>query len=148
MSSVATPFHHTIFWYCNDVQPMRHFYTELLGLEETFYRNDAEAGWLSYQSGTLQIVFMRVEPSLPVASEWAVQPSYAEGTLHAPSWVVEIPYAAFDATVERINASEDTIHLEDKARQPRGRQTSFWVRDPMGTTIEIYSTLPASTDQA
>lgn len=132
-------YHNTIFWYCNDVEPMRHFYTELLQLEETFYRNDDEAGWLTYQSGTLQVVFMRVEKSLPVTAEWAVQPSYTEGTAHVPSWVIQIPYDAFDATIDRIKASDTTIRLEDSIRSPREGHKSFWVRDPMGTTIEIFA---------
>lgn len=131
-------YHNTIFWYCNDVEPMRRFYTDLLELEETFYKNDDEAGWLTYASGALQIVFMRA-PALPVTDDWGRQPSYAEGVLNVPSWVIEVPMAKFDAIIERINAASDIITLEDTPRSPRAGHRSFWVRDPMGTTIEIFA---------
>lgn len=132
--------HNTIFWYCNDVEPMRHFYTDLLGFKETFYKNDSQAGWLTYKSGDLQIVFVRAGVELPVIEDWGKQPSYEEGILHNPSWVIEVPFDDFEAIIERIKADNTTARLDDNFREARPNHKSFWVRDPMGTTIEVYAT--------
>lgn len=144
MPSSSTPvFHHTLFWYCNDVATMRHFYSDILNLEETFYRNDDEVGWLSYQSGSLQIVFSRSEVSQPVLQDWSVQFSYTEGNLYQPSWAVEIPYQDFEQTIKQIIDDGNIPYLEEDYRTPRDGHLCFWVRDPMGTTIEIYAHDPS-----
>ena len=139
-------YHNTIFLYCNDVVPIRRFYTDLIKLEETFYRNDDEVGWLTYQSGTLQIVFTRVESHIPVIEDWGLQPSYKEGKLEIPSWVIQVAYEDFDATIERLKAADDVVRLEDSVREARPGHQSFWVRDPMGTTIEVYAVDEESED--
>lgn len=133
-------YHNTIFWYCKDVALMRRFYTDLIGLDETFYRDDAEAGWLTYSSGTLQVVFIRGASPAPVLSGWGKQPTHAEGTLEVPSWVIQVPYEDFDSIVQRLKAAGDIPHMEAAAREPDHAHKAFWVRDPMGTTIELYAT--------
>lgn len=118
---------------------MRHFYTTLLNLEETFYRNDAEVGWLTYQSGSLQVVFSRAEKPQPVLEDWSIQFSYKEGKLYQPSWAVEVPYHNFADTIKRIISDGTTPYLEETYRTPREGHLCFWVRDPMGITIELYA---------
>lgn len=135
----STTYHNTVFWFCNDVVPMRHFYTDLIGLEETYFKSDNEAGWLSYQSSSLAVVFIRAEETLPVQAEWTKQPSYNDGKLVLPSWVIQVDYADFDAVVARLNAAEDVPCLETTPREPQQGHKAFWVRDPMGVTIEIYA---------
>ncbi|MGB7339621.1 MAG: hypothetical protein WBC91_12075 [Phototrophicaceae bacterium] len=49
----------TVFKWCNDVDEMRRFYTDILELQETFYRNDDKNGWLTYQIDKTQLVFIR-----------------------------------------------------------------------------------------
>jgi len=138
MSNKTPKVHHnTIFSYCNDVATMRHFYTDLLGLEETYF--DDEQGWLTYSSGTLQVVFVRAKSPLPVTSDWGKQPSYQEGKLEIPSWVIQIDYADFDATIERIKSDASVTLLDGNVRSPRDGHKSFWLRDPMETTIELYA---------
>lgn len=144
MATPNAPFHNTIFWYCADVDPMRRFYTDLIGLEETFYRDDTDAGWLTYASGTLQIVFIRAKSATPT-TDWARQPSYAEGVLEIPSWVIQVAEADFASIVERLKADADVICLSDTVREARPGHQSFWVRDPMGTTIEVYAASEAGT---
>ena len=134
-------FHHTLFMYCNDVAPMRRFYIDLLGFEESYYRNDDEAGWFQFQSGTLQVTFTRSKDPAPILDEWTFQFSYREGTLEKTSWAIEVAYEDYDAVIERMIAAEDVVHLEDTPRTPRDGQYCFWVRDPMGTTIEIYANI-------
>jgi catechol 2,3-dioxygenase-like lactoylglutathione lyase family enzyme len=44
----------TLYYYCNDVEAMRDFYTGLLGLEETYFRNDDAAGWYTLTAEPLE----------------------------------------------------------------------------------------------
>lgn len=137
--SPIKPHHNTIFWYCNDVVPMRHFYTDLIGLEETYFKSDDEAGWLTYQSQALAIVFIRADDPLPVHTDWGRQPSYQDGKLNVPSWVIQVDYAQFDTVIDRLKSAKDVPCLEDSPREPQAGHKAFWVRDPMGVTIEIYA---------
>lgn len=83
---------------------------------------------------------MRAGVELPVVVDWGKQPSYEEGILYNPSWVIEVPFNDFEAIIERMKADSTTTHLDDNIREARPNHKSFWVRDPMGTTIEVYAT--------
>lgn len=78
----------TIFFWCNDVPAMRHFYSDLIGLEEIYAGDDA----VSYRLGPVQMFFLKAKNRLPEQLEWAVQPAFTwerqEGTAFVPSWVV------------------------------------------------------------
>ena len=95
----------TIFKWCTDIEAMRRFYTDLLGLEETFFQHEGSQGWLTYKSQDVQIVFIQTETPLPVATEWAKQPGYAEGSLETSSWVMTVSYAEFSKIVERVQTT-------------------------------------------
>jgi hypothetical protein len=95
---------HTVFRWCNDVAAMREFYSDLLGLQESFYRNDDEHGWLTYQAGT-QLVFMRGTNPIHAVSGWAKQPGYGGGEAEIDSWLITYSKAAFEMVKERIEAS-------------------------------------------
>lgn len=136
MSGKSAGYHGTYFSYCNDIAAMRAFYIDILNLPETFY--DAEKGWLTCDSGMLNLVFIQAPDPLPVTSGWARQPAFAGGTELAPSWVFNLPDAVFDATLARIKAADIPLHRAEPATPQPGHR-SIWVRDPMGTTLEIYA---------
>lgn len=125
----------TVFEWCNDIKAMRRFYTELLGLEETFY--DEERGWLNHQVGETLLVFIRSPDALPVTSEWAKTPAYDGGTAHLSSWVLEVSRQDFDDVVKRLRY-EGVPEWGDPEESPGGR--AFFVRDPMGKTVEVFLT--------
>jgi catechol 2,3-dioxygenase-like lactoylglutathione lyase family enzyme len=128
----------TLYYYCNDVRPMREFYIAQLGLTETFYRHDDEAGWLTLQIGDVNVVYVRANDPVPVANAFASQAGYAGGTQQQHSWVLELPIAAFDAAVERLQAAgTPSLNDEPHSLQPGSKQ--YIVRDPMGFTIELYT---------
>ena len=114
----------TIFRWCNDVEPMRHFYSESLGLEETFFRDDAEHGWLTYQVGEVQLVFTRAPSPLPVNTEFAQNPGYGGGTLQAESWVLKVERPSFDQIVKRLQSSTYTLYAPEPAT-PRLAHCNF-----------------------
>lgn len=137
-----------IFNMCNDVESMRHFYTDLIGLKQGSFRNDKEWGWLVYKSEGFEMMFFRADKQLPVLREWAVQPGYEGGTLETTSWGIHIPEEMFGVVVGRLN-SAGVKTFKDRAEW---RQDSYWgfsVMDPMGNTVELYTEpkeKPASTE--
>ena len=137
-----------LFAMCNDIDEMRRFYTELLGMQEQSYMNDESFGWLCYDSEGFQLMFFRAEKKIPVTAEWAWQPGYDGGELPVTSWAVVIPEADFKATITRMRDGGAKMHSE----LPEWRQGSYWgfnVMDPMGNTIEIFmipAEKPESTD--
>ena len=128
----------TIFRWCNDVVPMRHFYTDCLGLEETYFRNDAEHGWLTYQIGQVQLVFTRAPAPLPVTAEFAQNPGYSGGSNQAESWVLKVERPSFEAIVKRLQASSYPVYAPEP-NEPRPGALQFLALDPMGFTVEVYT---------
>jgi hypothetical protein len=103
----------TIFWWCNDVGAMREFYTDLIGLPETYFQDDDNVGWLTYQSGQLQIVFIRASSTLPIHSAWSKQPGYRGGPLEATSWVISVPYTEFISITERLKQANVPLFQDE-----------------------------------
>lgn len=123
---------HTLFRWCNDIAAMRHFYSEVLQLNETFYRDDEQHGWLTYQVDSVQLVFMRVSSPLPLVPDWAKQPGYTGGNLEVDSLLLVVDNTdALQIFVARLQAAN--IPMNAKA------DSSYQcvVRDPMGWTVEI-----------
>lgn len=123
----------TIFEWCNDIVSTRHFYTELLGLDETFY--DEGRGWLNYRVGETLLVICRAPHPLPTTDEWAVTPAYEGGTAYLSSWVIEVGPDELTGLASRLSAAgvESWGESDDS---PGGQ--AFFVRDPMGKTVEVF----------
>lgn len=135
----------TVFRWCNDVEAMRHFYTNCLNLTETYYQNDDEHGWLTYQLGEVLLVFTRADEPLPEPTNFAMNPAYSGGQTYDSSWVIEVEHAEFDGIVERIIKSGAPTH-ENRPFSNREGHIQFIVRDPMGMTIELYATAVSKED--
>jgi hypothetical protein len=120
-----------LYIYCNDLMPVRHFYSELIGLEEMHF-SAGEA--VAYRCDQLQFTIFQADHPLPAVTGWASQPGWAGGTRLDPSWSVECSKAAFDGAVRRLS----------EAGAPAYREAPVWVgywsfpiRDPMGYTVEL-----------
>lgn len=136
-----------LFNYCNDVEAIRHFYTDLIGLNQTHYVNTEQYGYVVYASGSLEFMYFRADVKLPVQEAWADQPGYSNGGLPVTSWAIAVPELLFPAVLERIR--QDNASLLKPV--PEWRQNSYWgitTKDPMGVTVEVYtipSVVPPST---
>lgn len=137
-----------IYNHCNDIEEMRRFYTDLIGLKEFAYHNDEQWGWLCYKTGGLELMFFRTEETIPKQEQWAVQPGWEGGTFEGTSWSIEVPEEEFASVVERLLSAEVRI-FKDK---PMWLQDCYWgfpVMDPMGNTVEVHTSpkeKPASTE--
>lgn len=124
----------TIFEWCSDIVATRLFYTDLLGLEETFF--DEGRGWLNYQLGDTLLVFSRSPNPVPKIDEWAVTPAYCGGSAYVSSWVLEVGRNEFETLISQLRDA-GVESWGEPGDSPGG--LAFFVRDPMGKTIEIFS---------
>jgi catechol 2,3-dioxygenase-like lactoylglutathione lyase family enzyme len=129
----------TLFYYCNDIDKMRHFYTELLSFEETFYRNDSDHGWLTYQVGELNLVFIRSQAPVEIPETFASQPGFSGGSEEIHSWVLQVPTGHLDGIRIRMLAARIPT-LWPEIQSPQEGHRIFVVRDPAGRTIELFET--------
>lgn len=127
------PVMNTLFELCNDVARTRAFYSEVLGLAETFY--DADQGWLTYQAGPVQIVFTRPSSPFPQLADFSRSPAWDGGSIDAPSWVLRVELDEFDPIVERLRGAG--AKFETRIFEDRGLREVYAV-DPMGKTVEVY----------
>lgn len=124
-----------VFAYCHDVDAMRSFYTDLLGLSEMSYCNDDEWQCLIYKCGSLELEFF-ADPNYTPPSGWARQPGWSGGTSPVTSWSATVPLEQYHSVVTRLKAAG----VECFAADPVWRYNSYWsfpVKDPAGNTVEL-----------
>lgn len=120
-----------LYLYCNDLAVVRHFYTDLLQLEETFF---AAGEALAYNCDHLQFTVFQTDQMLPIIKAWATQPGWEGGTQPSVSWSVEYGEEAFKLALTRLKKEAvASFHNNPK-------WVGYWsypVRDPMGHTVEL-----------
>lgn len=128
-----------LYAFCNDVKPMRAFYTELLGMTEVSFMDTEDFGWLAYQCEGMQFMFFRADSELPLETRWADQPGEApEGAAPLMSFSLEYNEDDFRRLVKQLREAD----VATARAAPSWRQQSYWgwtVKDPMGNTIELYA---------
>jgi len=126
---------------CNDVKAIKTFYTDVLGMKEMSFRDDENFGWVVYDTEGLQLMFFRWDSALPVESRWAWQPGEApDNAAPLMSFSLEYPEEDLRAVVDRVREAAAPTATPN----PTWRQSSYWgwtVRDPMGNTIELFSSV-------
>ena len=126
--------------FCTDVDAMRRFYVEGVGLPLLNEMDQEAYGWLVVDAGGgTQLMFHRWDDGpLPTPPGWAWQPGDGEGDQPLPSQGMHVPEVDFATTVARLQAW-GTPAL---GPTPTWRQDSYWgwtVRDPAGYVIELYT---------
>lgn len=125
-----------IYLSCNDLDAMRHFYSDLLGLKEVSYREGSE-GWLVYQCTGFQFMVFPSGHELPVIEGWGMQPGWEGGTVEGISWSVDVGAKRFAGIVRGL--LDDGVDCFGD--RPLWCQDSYWsfpVHDPMGNTVEVH----------
>ena len=80
-----------LFVMCNDVDEMRHFYTDLLRMNESKYRNEEDWGWLCYKLEGFELMFFRAHEKMGVIEEWVWQPGWGGDIDGALNWAKSLP---------------------------------------------------------
>lgn len=132
---VRVPF---LYHVCNDVEAIRHFYVDLLGMQQSAHMDTPEFGFLALECGGLRMMWFRGDGKLPVAEAFACQPGWAGGTLEVSSISALVPEEDFAAVFVRLKEAGTPMFKP----VPEWRQDSYWglsVLDPMGATLEVYN---------
>lgn len=89
---------------------------------------------------TVQTLFF-VRAKDPLQTEWAIQPAFSwegqAGTASIPSWQLNVPAGDFDGIVARLLSAGVERFRAEPIEWEGAKQ--FFVRDPMGNTVEIYT---------
>lgn len=132
-----------LYIFCRDLEEMKHFYTELLQMEEFYYVPGADGG-LAYRCDGLQFTIIPTQQPLEHTDEWHRQPGWPGGTIAQASWSIECDsHEAFAAAVGRVQRAGSPAFFH------KPRWVGYWsfpVKDPMGNTVEI--TLPLDEEPA
>lgn len=129
-----------VYNYCNDVNAIRQFYGELLGMEEVSFKNedDSHWNWVIYKSGEVQFLFFQLDQPAPTVDGWAMLPGPGQGDL--------LPTASYSVTgldeakFKQVYQSSKEMKIKANPEVPTWRQDSYWgltLKDPSGRTIEV-----------
>ena len=122
------------YFYASDIEAMRAFYTDLIGLNEVFFQVGPEGG-LGYACDALQFtIFAAPELKPDLSDTWAMQPGWQGGTNKSMSWSIEATEETFAEIVKRVKKSD--VNALYAVPQWVG-YWSFPVKDPMGNTVEV-----------
>jgi catechol 2,3-dioxygenase-like lactoylglutathione lyase family enzyme len=122
---------------CNDVQAVKVFYTDMLGLFELGFMDQEGFGWVGYDCEGMQLMFFKWDEKIPVREKWDWQPGDGAGDQPGMSFSIELPEDEAKPTLTRLRESG----VESMSDKPTWRQASYWgwtVRDPAGNTVEVY----------
>ncbi len=124
-----------------DLDAMRDFYSDVLGLNEIWFK---PGQGVAYDCDGFQFAIFFDPGDNTVLGEWATQPGWKGDTVGSISWSVVLSESGYRTAVDRLTASPDVPTM---LREPQWvGYWSFPVRDPMGNTVELSwpDTAPSS----
>lgn len=124
-----------LYLYASDLDKMRAFYSEVIGLKEIFFQAGSKGG-IGYQCDALQFTILPAPECLPDSSDnWAEQPGWQGGTQKSISWSIETDKTGLNTIVQRVLGDAQIVR-----RYALPQWVGYWsfpVKDPMGNTVEI-----------
>ena len=131
-----------IYFYCQDLAAMRHFYSELIGLKETYFSEDDRPS-VAYDCDGLQFTIYKSDNVSVTPNEYALQPGWLGGTKLSVSWSIPVPSGDYAKTISKLQASSvDSF-------SPGPKWVGYWsfpVLDPMGNTVEVVTSPPTEPE--
>ncbi len=126
-----------LYLHAGDLALARHFYTDLVGLEEVFFSGAAASdddATVGYRLGTLQLTITAHGGTDPHPAAWAAQLGWDGGSGTSPSWGIEFDGDRFRVAVAALRKAG----VPGWSAEPQW--VGYWsypVQDPMGNTVEI-----------
>ena len=94
-----------LYTYCNDLEAMRRFYVDLLGLAHTSVENGKQGGFVEIDCGGFRLTFMQSSTVRPVQTEHSKLPGVVGGTAEQVLCSVEYDAEGYAGVVERLRAA-------------------------------------------
>lgn len=129
---------------CSDLDAMRRFYTDLIGMNEIYYSSDDRM--LAYDCDGFQFTVLESKDVSPIDEDWGRQPGWSGGTGTTASWSAALTEDTYADAIERLKKADVPALHDDPVWV---HYWSFPVRDPMGNTVEVTlapTEAPPSTD--
>lgn len=127
---MAKGFHFT-YLFCNDLEKMKKFYSEILHLELIW--EDSQT--IAYKIGEHQLAICLDKSVTSFSSEFSQQLGWQGGTAPRISWSLECDLQDFQEIVTSVQAN---LEVPRKFSQPKWvGYWSFPLLDPMNHTIEV-----------
>ncbi len=119
--------------FCNDLDSMKWFYTEILRLKLIWDNNMS----IAYKIGEHQLSIAFNEDFNPQSQKFAIQPGWKGGTEPRISWSIECAKKDFIEIVQSVDANDVPKFYNEP------QWTGYWsfpILDPMNNTLEITCT--------
>ncbi|MCD4827949.1 MAG: VOC family protein [Candidatus Cloacimonetes bacterium] len=134
----------------NDLDSVRFFYSDVLGMQEAGYYQAEDMGYVDYTSDGVELQFWRWDDGdLPGNDKWDWQPGAFSGEWHQASWSIHIPDELYHRVIGRILAGGPKTMTPFPSWIEGSAYWSFTVKDPAGNTVEVFTTpseLPTAND--
>lgn len=118
------------YLFCNDLEKMKWFYSEVLYLELIWDLEDS----IAYKIGDHQLSITLDKSVQNLSKDFAIQPGWEGGTVPRTGWSLECDKKDFKVIIESILSLEITRYYN----KPKWNgYWSFPILDPMNNTIEI-----------
>ncbi len=129
----------TFYFWTNDMDATREFYTNTIGLSEGEFFQEEEVAILTYDFGNFQVIFQQASSDLPVMTTFSRQPNYDGGEIDMNSFVIRVDADNFDQILDRVKADPDIRIFTDDVVIPQVGQRALYLLDPMGTTVQVIT---------
>ncbi|MBC7473110.1 MAG: hypothetical protein H7263_02375 [Candidatus Sericytochromatia bacterium] len=119
---------------CANVEEMRTFYTEILGIKENYYQKN---NFIDYNSNGLTMMFFQADSIINNMS--SAKKRYSQGHFESLLWTIKIDQDAFIKAIQKLSNHENQIKYNLSTIQ--WNNDGFWnfsVDDPMWNKIIIY----------
>jgi catechol 2,3-dioxygenase-like lactoylglutathione lyase family enzyme len=121
------------YMFCNDLERMKWFYTEILHLNLIW---DSKKS-IAFKIGEHQLSIDFNEDFDPSTPVFAIQPGWEGGTVPRTGWSLECDKENFNEVVHSVISNDITKYYNE----PKWKgYWSFPILDPMNNTIEITCT--------
>ena len=128
-----------LFMWCNDINAIRQFYTEILGLIEGWYDPKPELGppYVVYKLANNQSLHFLKKNETDITDEnWSYQSSSAiPNGIEKTSWTLNVSKSTADEILKRIQQRGAKSYQE--TIESRSGYSAITLLDPMGNTIDL-----------
>jgi hypothetical protein len=117
---------------CDDVNSIRYFYSDIIGLKENAYKRNS---YVDFKSKGKTMMFYQADKIFKKLKTF--KDNYKNDRTDSISWTIEVEEEVFATTVQRL-LDANIVILNDEPEWKTDGYWSFTVLDPAGNRVEIF----------